>query len=211
MDMLEQVSSHDQFLSEMKDHKMKVVLDTEKHKHLSFSSGGFEHGFEIISFPYHVMITGDMGTYTFSRTDDMLRWFVKDGGKAIARPEKELQRWRQKLVSVDSQLGVVKNSLTQTVKMIEQCEENFIECHPDQKGAIKEVFSDLLRSGEDGVGMLLHELLTFEITIDGEEHAPFSDFEDEDVGVYVLQFAWCCYALNFGIGMYLQEQSQVSE
>lgn len=206
MKMLEKVSSHEQFSQEMKDHKMTVILDTDTHKQLSFSGDDFEHAFSIVAFPYHIMIVGDMGCYTFSRTKDMLRWFVKDAGKALERPEIELSRWRNKLVSVDSQLGVVTKSLRLLVEHVEECKSSFLERYPDEAKHIEEEFDTLLQSRDDGVEMLLCEMYLFEITLDGEDFHLSQDFDDEDIEVYVSQFAWCCYALNFGVGMYLESK-----
>tara|TARA_R110001583_G_scaffold161109_1_gene313013 strand:- start:5375 stop:6004 length:630 start_codon:yes stop_codon:yes gene_type:complete len=207
--MLENVPSHEQFLSDMKNHKMNVILDTDTHKHLSFSSGSFEHAFDVVAFPWHVMIVGDIGSYTFSRDSDMFRWFVKDSGKAISRPEVELGRWRQKLVSVDSHLGVVEVSLSKVLAVINGVQDNYIECYPECADCINDAFNELLQFQEDGVGMLLHVMYLFTVELNGEGHAPFSDFEREEVEVYTPQFAMCCYAINFGIGMYLESKAQV--
>jgi len=203
-----EVSNHSQFMAEMAKHTLTIKQDDGHYKHLVMAEAGeFENAFEVIAFPHHIMITGDMGTYCFSRTLDMMKWFIKDGDKAIASPQIELHRWYSKLVSTDSYLGAKKKSLTLAKQEVEQNRDFYINEYPDQASIINSAFDDLIDYAEMGVEMLLIEMYGFSFTIDGNEHQPFTDFEADTVEAYVSQFAWCCYAINFAIGEYLQTQS----
>ena len=204
MDDLCKESPHTQFLSEVAEHKIRVIRDEGLYKHFSVSKpGDSNQSFEIILFPSHLVITGDMGTYCFSRARDMLQWFVKESGSAMASPEAEIGRWHKSLVSVDAQMGAKKKSLSMALGRISENREFYIAEHPDYKDTIESEFDDLVLCSEDGVDVLLNEMYNFKLLLP-DEHHPFSDIDFRDVEAYVSQFAWCCYAINYTIGEYLK-------
>ena len=212
MDKFIEVSHHRQFLSEVADHNLVVKQDDGLYKHLLLHKpGSFEYAFEVISFPSHIMITGDMGTYCFSRVSDMFRWFIKDGDKSMDSPEMEMSRWFNKLVSVDSQLGAKKKNLGLALRHIEENRDFYLKEYPEHKDDIQEAFGELVGCAEMGVDALLTGMYDFEIVLCEEEHRPFSDFEHSTVEAYVSQFAWCCYAINYAIGEYLQSKTKIDK
>jgi len=208
VDKFLEVSNHNQFLTEMAKHKMVVKQDEGLYKHLVFAEpGNFELAFEIVSFPHHVMITGDMGCYCFSREPDMFKWFIKDGVKSIASPEIEVNRWRNKLVSIDSSMGVVRKSTALAIKMIEENRAFYLKEYPEHADEINEKFDNLLGYEESGIDILIYEMCYLSLCLGHEdEHSPFSDLEIEVLETYTPQFVWCCYALNYGIGEYFQSK-----
>lgn len=68
------------FPKDVRDHKMTVLLDQGTHRHLRFSKPGCSnHWFEIVTWPGCLSIGGDMGTWVFSRVEDMFRFFRSSG------------------------------------------------------------------------------------------------------------------------------------
>ena len=64
------------FLRHVADHTMRVQLDKGTYRHLEFRDGDSGHlWFDLISFADRLVITGDMGTYVFSRCEDMFDFF----------------------------------------------------------------------------------------------------------------------------------------
>lgn len=59
-----------------KDHQLTVLRDDGLYRHLKFRSpeNSF-YWFDLITWPGYLTVTGDMGTYTFSRTEDMFTFF----------------------------------------------------------------------------------------------------------------------------------------
>lgn len=65
------------------DHELTVLRDEGIYRHLKMRSAtrGSFYWFEIVTWPGCLTINGDMGTYTFSRVDDMFRFFRADDGR----------------------------------------------------------------------------------------------------------------------------------
>lgn len=65
-----------------KYHKMEVLLDDGVHRHLRFRKGDSNCcGFDVVTFPGYLCITGDCGTFVFARLYDMFDFFRRsDGG-----------------------------------------------------------------------------------------------------------------------------------
>lgn len=64
-----------EFLRTIGDHKMAVLFDNGLMRHLRFSNGSFNRWFEIITWAGKLAISGDMGTFVFSRVEDMFTFF----------------------------------------------------------------------------------------------------------------------------------------
>jgi len=66
-----------------RDYKMEIMGDDgDVFRHLSFRHDRkIKDSFEITTWPYHLCISGDMGTFVFSETRDMFDLF--GGGKPI--------------------------------------------------------------------------------------------------------------------------------
>lgn len=81
------------FRRETQNHKLRILHDEGLYRHLSFSGGNF-YGFNIITWPGHLTISGEMGDYTFAREPDMLRDFFTS---AYVNTD----YWEQKVTSMD--------------------------------------------------------------------------------------------------------------
>lgn len=84
-----------QFISETRNHEMRVFHDDGLYRHLRFQAPGtgIWH-WDIITWPGSLAIRGDIGEgHIFSRTDDMLRFF--DHGQA--EDEINAHYWAEKL------------------------------------------------------------------------------------------------------------------
>jgi hypothetical protein len=203
MDKLVEALSHDDFMASMSLHKMTVLRDDELYKHIRFAAPNeFENAFEVMSFPYHVLITGDMGCYTFSREKDMFEWFVKGHCAPIKRPEIEVSRWFAKMVSKDAAISAKHYYLPAVIESIEEAKSNYTEGRGDCSLEVEQ-FNELLEWKEYGAEKLLDEMQEF--YLDSISVSPFQDLERDCYEVYSTHFVWCCYALNYGIGTYRKQ------
>ncbi len=87
------------FLKEVKNHKMTILKDDGVYRHIRFkqkeSSNCF---FDLITYPGHLVISGDMGDYIFARNHDMFSFFsTKDNKLNI-----NLGYWTEKLKSIST-------------------------------------------------------------------------------------------------------------
>lgn len=64
------------FLADTASHELRIVVDDGVHRHLQFRRPGtYCYGFDIVTWPGHLAISGDMGTAVFSRLHDMFEFF----------------------------------------------------------------------------------------------------------------------------------------
>ncbi|GAA4034052.1 hypothetical protein GCM10023063_17480 [Arthrobacter methylotrophus] len=69
------------FAADTAGHQMTVLLDQGLYRHLRFATPGNSIGwYELITTPNLLTINGDMGTFMFSRMEDMLRFFERPDG-----------------------------------------------------------------------------------------------------------------------------------
>ena len=89
---------HDRFIKDVRGHKMDIQLDQDCHRHLHFSrNGSLALHYNIVTWPGYLAISGDMGSYTFSRTRDMFEFFRDREMLTRINP----QYWNEKLDSID--------------------------------------------------------------------------------------------------------------
>lgn len=87
--ILQQLTAHDfeycdnkvsltrHFNKDTADHLMTTLHEDGLYRHLRFRSPATGWGwFDLITWPGHLTINGDMGTYTFARTEDMFDFFT---------------------------------------------------------------------------------------------------------------------------------------
>jgi len=83
------------FLETIKDHKLTIQQDAGVHRCLLLKKPESSNRyFYITTWPGHLCISGDMGTYAFSRIDDMFNFFRDD------KLEINLGYWAEKLQSI---------------------------------------------------------------------------------------------------------------
>lgn len=64
------------FLADTASHELRIVVDDGVHRHLQFRRPGtYCCGFDIVTWPGHLAISGDMGTAVFNRLHDMFEFF----------------------------------------------------------------------------------------------------------------------------------------
>lgn len=76
--------SQEQFLKDVKDHKIDIVLDQGLHRHIHFSrDGSYCYSFSLVTWPGYLCISGDMGAYVFTRIDDMFGFFRDENSEEL--------------------------------------------------------------------------------------------------------------------------------
>jgi hypothetical protein len=64
------------FIKDTAEHEMTILHNDGLYRHLRFKKPGTRfYWFDLITWPGYLTIAGDMGTFTFERTEDMLTFF----------------------------------------------------------------------------------------------------------------------------------------
>lgn len=202
------------FRKDVAKHAMIIVNDAGLHRHLSFRQPehSWLHYFEIVTWPGALCIRGDVGTYVFSRTQDMFSFFrqpTKDGSLYIND-----DYWAEKLVAsccngrhgegvmrFDSDLfrDAVWERYVDHVR-------HYMRGMPDERRALRQALEDeVLGCAEDGEQEARR-------AADAFEHDGFrlTDFWEVNCSEYTRQFMWSLYAISWGIRQYDQHHPQRS-
>lgn len=203
--------TEERFLKDVAEHIMVVVRDDGVHRHIRFQKPGTRcMHFDLITWPGHLCYTGDMGTYVFSRLEDMFEFFRTDrreGGKLGIN----LGYWSEKLLAVDSN-GRRGGSATEfdadrfraviNEYRLEWVRENRHRTTKDERRELwEEIDRDVLGELDNSGQAAMTAAYRFSYSTD---HAAFefADLFEHDFERFTYHFVWCCYALAWGIAMY---------
>ena len=101
--MLNKEETKQRFVNDIKGHTMEVRIDNGVYRHLTFTNKGSSvYRFDIHTWPGYLCVCGVMGTYVFSRVNDMFEFFNDDIDKEYAiNPG----YWGEKLQAADKDRG----------------------------------------------------------------------------------------------------------
>lgn len=184
------------FIKDVAQHAMTVIRDDGLSRHLRFAKPGTScMYFDLITWSGHLCYTGDMGTFVFSRIDDMFRFFRPSADDVERRGPLPINRpyWAEKLLAADRNGG-----------WQEFCRDTFreaVEQYMDDAEAsaeVREAVEDqVLSRADDG------EHFACQAVYDFDEHGfRFHDFFEHRLWDYTYRFTWCCMAIVWGIQQY---------
>lgn len=197
------------FLKDVKGHQMTIVNNNGVYRHVTFSSPGTSNAhFELLTWPGHLAIAGDMGSYMFSRNEDMFTFFrageVKDGESV--HEQINPRYWAEKLISECKHSPAFKMcplAIAENVK-------DFVEDHKKSSDLSEEDLEDLQEEVDGEILSLLYEGSgEYEINkaltaiSDFSSHGlEFTDFHESKMDRASGHYAWCCAAIVWGIDQY---------
>ena len=73
---IREIDDQSRFLIDTAHHRLSVIRDDGVYRHLRMQQPETScYYYDIITWPGYLTVTGDMGTWTFSRSYDMFRFF----------------------------------------------------------------------------------------------------------------------------------------
>jgi hypothetical protein len=214
-----------EFLRDVEAHKMTVIKDDGVHRHIRFKDPEtICMHFDLITWPGYLCYTGDMGTYVFSRLRDMFEFFrtdrdstwLKENGLTLGiNPS----YWGEKLEANDKHAGFKKFSdekFEAAIKnyFVQWMRDNRYRTTKEERRELWEsIEGDVLGADGDSGGYrkqcaandFYHEVNS------AVGNFYFQDFWETNVEEYSSRFAWCCYALAWGIQQYDDAKAPVME
>lgn len=198
------------FLKDVANHGIEILRDDGLYRHLRFASSGhsWNQWFEIVTWPGRLAYNGDMGTFVFSRLEDMFEFFRVRPADEKAQLHINVGYWAEKLLAVDRDHrnnsekayseDALKGYLEDHVK--EWIEE--YELDTEQQDQLRfQVEDQILRVAEDGEFAAHQALREFSCEIDGRKFE-LRDTWEWDLREYTFRFVWACYAIAWGIMKY---------
>jgi hypothetical protein len=189
----------EQFQRDVAHHQMKVLRDDGQYRHLLFNAPntGF-YWFELVTWPNHLAITGDMGPgYVFTRTADMFQFF------RLHRAGINPGYWAEKLVADSGVREFSEEKFRQTVL---DYAAGYADEYPGLVAAVRsEVLwgddLDFEDAARDNLANWVYRVPT------GDAEPAYKEFRFEDtpgwdLHDYTHRFLWCCHAIRWGIQQY---------
>lgn len=185
--------SAERFLENVATHEMTIISDDgQANRILRFKRpGSSTYYFDIATWGQFLVITGDMGTWAFSRTPDMFRFFRDTKNELNINPG----YWSEKLTNGVNRDGYEEFSVEKFKQGIKEHFDALVSDDDDKKELWETVEEELLSDIED-------------------EHsavAAFRDFRNDKIDFcdfhwacndYKFHFIWCLYAIVWAIGKY---------
>lgn len=200
--MPKRVLTEQEFLKDVSTHRLEILRDDGVYRHLRFRATdadgrtSYNMGFDLVTWPGWLAYTGDMGSYTFTRLEDMLQFFRRtDNSYRI-----DLRYWAEKCTAQDKHDGIVKFSPEQFRAEVRRWFDERTEDMPDGERAqlLSEVEREVSDTADDGADAAYRAALDFE----HEKRPLFEDFYEVDCNEYTQRFEWCCFALAWAIQQY---------
>lgn len=178
-------------------HQMHIKLDQGIFRHIEFKRQETNvNSFQITTTPYHLMITGDMGSYTFTRLNDMFEFF--ESGVDNINPS----YWSEKVESVDRRCGLT----TFSKELFDEAVKNYIEEYLDGLDIDQSELDDLNECIDsmsiENDYQAREELTGFKFELGDGETIEFTDVWEMNFSELSYHFVWCCYAIAWAIEKY---------
>jgi hypothetical protein len=227
--MTEYACSQERFLRDAASHRMTVLRDDGVERHLRFRTPGTVcYGFDLLTFPGHLLITGDCGSFLFRRLEDMFKFFRADrksGDELCINP----QYWSEKLEATDcsgARGGAAKEYSEEKFKAsIKRWFDRHFEEEIANDAESDQELWDYEETAEDRPAKVAERkakrdeiwarIASDVLSCGDNEHDAldaamrfechgfrFHDFFEVDNRDYTFHFIWCAYAIAWGIKQY---------
>jgi hypothetical protein len=184
----------DSFMRDVSTHQLKVLRDDGLYRHLKFRQPGHSWNmwFELVTWPGVLTIHGDMGTWTFSRLEDMFQFFRDDKLRINA------SYWAEKLQhgQHDGRDGARSFSEDLFKERLRAQLTEYYSLEGDQLKEVLEALQDEVLAQDNKYDLLI-AARDFKC---GDFQ--FDSCELPDGKEYTYHFIWCLYAIVWGIQQY---------
>lgn len=220
--------TEEQFLKDVSDHKMEVALNQGTYRHVRFRSTkhGYNQWFDLVTWPGVLTISGDMGTWTFSRLPDMFEFFR---GQKI-----NPHYWAEKLQHGNysgRQGGKVWDEDYFKERLLAKLKEVYEFKGKKLKEITEAIEDEVFRHNEGNKYAMLTAAYEFTYVFEADQpkkptsmreqiaqigkpspkQFQFDGMDLPDGMVYSFHFIWCIYAIVWGIQQYDASTAAPSE
>ena len=170
-----------------------------------FNLGNYEHipgtycySFEIITWPGWLCYTGDMGSYTFQRIEDMFEFFqMKSPRVTDDRLQINTGYWAEKVQAADKNGKIQEFSADVfRARLLEDIDGRDYDNADEIKAALTAEVLDEFDWQDEREAREMADRFEF------NEKKVFHDLWDYDFRSYTHHFVWCCYAIAWTIRQY---------
>jgi len=187
-------------------HEMTVLHDDGLYRHLRLArvttdektgrrSRSSSYWFELVTWPGKLAVSGDCGSFLFSRLDDMFVFFRSP------RYGINPGYWSEKVLAGETTAYSADLFRQMVTEIAAEAEADW----PGLAAAAGErIFGDLSEWNTEHEEGAREALQDFSYKLEGDRGEPFtfSGSWEWDLSDHHWQYLWCCHAIQFGIGRY---------
>lgn len=200
--------SRERFVRDTESHALTILRDDELYRHLRFKAPtDSTYWFDITTWPGYLALTGDCGSYLFSRTRDMFEFFAPSGARGgfdDARWGINPQYWSEKLRAPAPPAAQRFSEDVFKARVGEWLKDAASDLEPEQATALRQAVDEQLLNEIFPTEQDAHRLL-YEFDHNGTRIYESWDWHLRE---YEWSYLWCCWAIVWGIGKY-QEADRV--
>ena len=185
-----------QFLADVAAHQMTVRHEDGIYRHIRFKKpNSYNMYFDLVTWPGYLNISGDMGTWTFARLEDMFEFFRCSEGLKI-----NPYYWSEKLKHGNYQ-GRDGAKVYDDDLFRERLKEQLTDYYSLEGDELRQISGALEEEvlSQDCKYDLLIAARDFNFRFDDGRTFKFDCCELPDGEDYSYHFIWCCYAIVWGI------------
>lgn len=200
---MEYQCTQERFLKDVVAHQMQIIRDDEVYRHLRFKRPNeTAYYFDLITWPSHLCCTGDMGTFVFSRLNDMFGFFRSDGYRVNPK------YWAGKLLADNLGQGHEEFDEDNFRRVINEYRISWMRkmreaglSRDDRREIWDAVECQVIGEIDNGKERAQIAAYDFHNRIDCHEFY-FQDLWENNFKQFTFDFIWCCYALVWDIEQY---------
>lgn len=184
-----------EFLTGVEKHQLTILRDDGVCRHLIFKRPDHSnYWFELVTWNHKLCISGDMGTWVFSRLPDMFDFFrTEQKDRPSPQLRINLSYWAEKCVSANRD-GIKRFS----PELFRSVMWEYTVDNAPSRAAMREVEEDVLSRADDGE----HEAINAAVNFESEDGWTLRHAWETDCTDYTYGFTWICYAIAWGIKQY---------
>lgn len=206
---------YERFKKDTANHQMVIVRDDGLYRHIRFRRPEtYAYGFDIVTWPGYLAISGDMGASLFTRLDDMLEFFRETPERHDKADGLYINPsyWLEKCVANDGEAKEFSTDLLSAY--VRSAFDEYVKDQEDDDGRDPEWADDLWEEIEQEIISRADDNPSVETAIKAmDEFAPdderFSGFRFVDAWEsassledYTFHFLWRLYAIAYAVRAY---------
>jgi hypothetical protein len=189
--------TEEQFLKDVAGHRLTVLHHDGLYRHLQFNAArnSWNMWFHLVTWPGVLTITGDMGTWVFSRVEDMFTFFRSE--KLAINPD----YWAEKLRhgNFGGRDGAkVWDEDNFKERLLDQLTDHYSFEGAELEEITEAVKEDIFRQECKYDMLIAARDFSHQFSTDRRKFQ-FDSCDMPSGMVYSYHFIWCCYAIVWGI------------
>lgn len=204
--------TEEQFIQDIATHEMTIIRDDGWFRHIHCQRQGTRvYSFDILTWPGHLCVTGDMGSWLFSRLDDdMFEFFRKAADDKRTLPINP-DYWSEKLLAVDCHgrhdSGATEYDSSVFAERIEEKARDYCLSGTSFNDFMRAIDEEVLSHADNGESLAMEAALNFHF----DDTQVFPEFWEVNCRSYRHRFIWCLYAIVWTIQQYDTDKERLNK